>query len=60
MEKLIALLLFLVLYGIGMLVIWVSPDRLQAWATPLALLWLVVVSKLVAIVMAIRRSRQAD
>jgi hypothetical protein len=60
MEKLIAFFLFLALYAIGLLALWAWPERPQAWSIPLALLWLVVVSKLVAIVMAVRRSKRAD
>ena len=60
MRPLRAALLFAVLSAIGLLVIWQTADRLQGWAIPATLLWLLVVSKLVAITLAIRDSRGED
>ena len=47
----------LLLSCIGWLVVWWAADRLQGWAIPVALLWLVIVSKVVAITLAIRHGR---
>ena len=58
MRSLRAALLFVVLSAIGLLLIWQAADRLQGWAIPAVLLWLVVVSKLVAIAMALQRSSE--
>lgn len=60
MRSLLAALLFALLSAIGLWVIWQVADRLQGWAVAAALLWLVVVSKLAAITLAVRDSRSGD
>lgn len=60
MRSLRAALLFAVPSAVGLAVIWQAADRLQGWAIPAALLWLLVMSKLVALILAVRDSRSGD
>lgn len=53
-------LLFLTLIALGVVAIWTSPWELNGWTIPLAFLLVVVVSKVVAVVFAIRHSQAGD
>lgn len=55
MSTLAATLLFLAVQAMCLLVAWCWPLP-EDWKIPLVLLWLVVVSKLVAVAMAVQRS----
>ena len=60
MRRFVPTLLWLALIAVGIIAIWASPWRLHGWTVPLAFLLAVAVSKIVAIVFAIRRSQAID
>ena len=58
MKALAAIAVFVAMYAAGVVAVWMSPFRPHAWTPLLALVWAVVVSKIVVLFLAVRNGRR--